>query len=109
MEALQIARKGLREKGPLASVSPSPTTRLVLARKFMQTLDDQVYRDLSRFAQARGVTVQGLIRAVIVPEWIISQDNERVKQSQRLASLAESGVKSGDPAPADRNPLLFQR
>ncbi len=75
----------------------------------MQTLDDQVYRDLSKFAQARGVTIQGLIRAVIVPEWITSQDNERDKQSQRLASLPESGVRSGDLPSADRNPLLFQR
>ncbi len=71
----------------------------------MQTLDDQVYRDLSRFAQERGVTIQGLIRAVIVPEWITSQDNEKDIPSQRASSLAESRVRSGDLAPAARNPF----
>ena len=45
----------------------------------MQTLDDHVYNQLSKFADQRGVTVQGLIRAVIVPDWISSQtDKERV-------------------------------
>ncbi len=36
----------------------------------MQTLDDVVYRELDKVARKRGITIQELIRAVIVPEWI---------------------------------------
>ncbi len=38
--------------------------------KFMQTLDDIIYRELEKIAKRRGITIQELIRAVIVPEWI---------------------------------------
>ena len=70
-------------------VSPvSPANRIVLARKFMQTLDDHVYKELGKFAEQRGVTIQGLIRAVIVPEWISSQGDRRRLQvgSQQLVA-----------------------
>ncbi|HEV2120343.1 MAG TPA: hypothetical protein VGS11_09615 [Candidatus Bathyarchaeia archaeon] len=36
----------------------------------MQTLDDIIYRELEKIAKRRGITIQELIRAVIVPEWI---------------------------------------
>jgi hypothetical protein len=36
----------------------------------MQTLDDVIYRELEKVAKKRGITIQELIRAVIVPEWI---------------------------------------
>jgi hypothetical protein len=36
----------------------------------MQTLEDTVYRDLEKIAKRRGITIQELIRAVIVPEWV---------------------------------------
>jgi len=42
----------------------------------MQTLDDQIHKELSTLAQQRGITVQGLIRAVIVPEWVNSTENK---------------------------------
>ena len=38
--------------------------------KFMQTLDGLIYRELEKIAKRRGITIQELIRAVIVPEWI---------------------------------------
>lgn len=37
--------------------------------KFIQSLDNQVYAELEKLAKERGITVQTLIRAVIVPEW----------------------------------------
>lgn len=36
----------------------------------MQTLDDIIYRELDKVARKRGITIQELIRAVIVPEWV---------------------------------------
>jgi len=41
--------------------------------KFMQTLDDAIYMRLEQVAKQRGITVQELIRAVIIPEWMRSQ------------------------------------
>jgi hypothetical protein len=38
--------------------------------KFMQTLDQEVYSKLEEIAKQRGISVQELIRAVIIPEWL---------------------------------------
>jgi len=38
--------------------------------KFMQTLDKEIYQKLSEIAKQRGITIQELIRAVIIPEWL---------------------------------------
>jgi len=41
-----------------------------MAVKFMQSLDPQVYAELTKVAKERGITMQELIRAVIVPDWM---------------------------------------
>ena len=41
-----------------------------MAVKFMQSLDPQVYTQLTKIAKERGITMQELIRAVIVPDWM---------------------------------------
>ena len=38
--------------------------------KFMQTLDNEIFNKLTQLAKKRGITVQELIRAVIIPEWL---------------------------------------
>ena len=44
----------------------------------MQTLNDHSYKELERLAKQRGITVQELIRAVIIPEWVNEQrDTEK--------------------------------
>jgi len=53
----------------------------------MQTLDDMIYRELEKIAKRRGITIQELIRAVIVPEWI----------------NGHNGVDVKDPSPAKLN------
>ena len=47
--------------------------------KFMQTLDDIIYRELEKIAKRRGITIQELIRAVIVPEWINGHNSIQIK------------------------------
>ena len=49
--------------------------------KFMQTLDDLIYRELEKIAKRRGITIQELIRAVIVPEWINGLNGVQGKDS----------------------------
>ncbi len=41
-----------------------------MAMKFMQSLEQAVYAELSKIAKERGITMQELIRAVIVPDWM---------------------------------------
>ena len=38
--------------------------------KFMQTLEEEIHKKLTELAKERGITVQELIRAVIIPEWL---------------------------------------
>lgn len=49
--------------------------------KFMQTLNDHMYKELEKTARKRGVSIQELIRAVVLPEWLARQ-GEREKQRE---------------------------
>jgi len=39
-------------------------------RKFMQSFEESAYHRLEMIAKERGVTLQELMRAVIIPEWL---------------------------------------
>ncbi len=39
--------------------------------KFMQTLDPKIYRSLKRIGKKKGLIVQEVIRAVVIPEWFL--------------------------------------
>jgi len=45
--------------------------------KFMQTLEQEIFDRGTKLAKARGITVQELIRAVIIPEWLQEKDDKR--------------------------------
>jgi hypothetical protein len=55
------------------------TSRCVLMvnSKFMQSLDASVYSELKGLAKQKGVSVQELIRALIIPDWIRSEGKKR--------------------------------
>ena len=44
--------------------------------KFIQTLNNEIYRKLETIAKKRGITIQELIRAVIIPEWLKQHEQE---------------------------------
>jgi len=44
--------------------------------KFMQTLDEEIYSKLDELAKQRGISVQELIRAVVVPEWLKTREQQ---------------------------------
>jgi hypothetical protein len=58
----------------------------------MQSLDPQVYSELRRIAKDRGITMQELIRAVIVPDWM-RKDETPDTQSARRSRSAHEAVK----------------
>ena len=43
--------------------------------KFMQMLDSPTYRLLQKEARERGASVQELLRAVIIPDWLTKNRN----------------------------------
>jgi hypothetical protein len=40
-----------------------------LKHKFMQTIGDEMFKELEEIANEKGIRVQTLLRAVIIPEW----------------------------------------
>jgi len=54
-------------KDPTADLSMCEMKKLT---KFMQTVEETVYEELKRLAQERGITLQELLRAIIIPEWV---------------------------------------
>jgi predicted DNA-binding ribbon-helix-helix protein len=49
----------------------------------MQTLDNRLYLELEKIARQRGITVQQLLRAVVVPEWFQKENPERSREIHR--------------------------
>ena len=41
--------------------------------KFMQTIGDEMFNELGRISREKGIRVQTLLRAVIIPAWIERQ------------------------------------
>ncbi len=61
--------------------------------KFMQSLDPQVYAELRKIAKDRGITMQELIRAVIVPDWMRNDEATGASGSPRRSRTARSASK----------------
>jgi hypothetical protein len=54
----------------------------------MQTLDTGVYKQLKTMAEERGITVQELLRALVVPDWLGSnkRSHPQTKSSRERLS-----------------------
>jgi len=46
----------------------------------MQTLDNRLFLELEKMARGRGITVQQLLRAVIVPDWFKNENPEKSRE-----------------------------
>src|SRR6266516_5876369 len=45
--------------------------------KFMQTIGEEMFNKLERISREKGIRVQTLLRAVIIPEWVQGQKLSR--------------------------------
>ena len=43
----------------------------------MQTLEQEIFDRVTKLAKERGITVQELIRAVIIPKWLQEKEGKR--------------------------------
>jgi len=57
--------------------------------KFMQSLGPDSYQRLALEAKARDVTVQSLIRTVIVPEWLKTLPTSQNSQTSTLRPILQ--------------------
>jgi hypothetical protein len=66
--------------------------------KFMQVLDRGIFLKLKDLAKSRGVTVQELIRVLVIPDWMRKSQQEEARRVEdrrrhrRLAGPARSQV-----------------
>ena len=53
--------------------------------KFMQVLDRSIFLRLKDFSKSRGVTVQELIRVLVIPDWMkrFEEESRRVESARR--------------------------
>src|SRR2546427_2310004 len=58
--------------------------------KFMQVLDRRIFFKLKDMAKSRGVTVQELIRVLVIPDWMrkSQEENRRTEDRRRHRRLA---------------------
>src|SRR2546428_4381804 len=58
--------------------------------KFMQVLDRGIFFKLKDMAKSRGVTVQELIRVLVIPDWMrkSQEENRRTEDRRRHRRLA---------------------
>lgn len=66
---VQVSRKRRRAAAPATETEHRRT-------KFMQTLSVPIYRALLSIAKRKGVSLQELLRAEIIPEWL-KENRER--------------------------------
>jgi hypothetical protein len=63
--------------------------------KFIMSIGDNAYDILSNEAKNRDVTVQQLLRAVVVPDWI-KQNAEAQARGENGSNLIQPSIYSGD-------------
>ncbi len=52
--------------------------------KFILSIDENVHAELERLAEERGISLQELLRAVIIPEWIRASGKVKPQSSLTL-------------------------
>jgi len=71
MSAPRLPALFLAIQNPVSNISPIgrfPEKKQPL-KKFVMSLRDENFNNLTSIAGARGISVQELLRAVIIPEW----------------------------------------
>jgi hypothetical protein len=79
-------------------------TRTPSSHKFLQSIDDDYYYLLGRAAKIRGVTVQELVRAVIIPDWISKTRRKAAMENVKALEAFNPRSRITFPEPATLGP-----
>ncbi len=76
----------------------------------MVTLDDNQYSDLEKTALERRITIQQLLRAVVIPEWMkmneeFQESPEELVKAHRRRTVSRPVVPVRAQTPEEANPL----
>jgi len=74
---LVAALSRARYRNIFISIEIKRWRNVVAMPKFMQSLNQEIYNRLHAIAESRGITVQELIRAVIIPDWLKEKKREK--------------------------------
>src|SRR5713226_2127544 len=66
--------------------------------KFMQTVGDEMFKELEEIADEKGIRVQTLLRAVIIPEWVQREGLMDTKWNPTKAQTSTREKRGEDPA-----------
>ncbi|TMH95719.1 hypothetical protein E6H37_04750 [Candidatus Bathyarchaeota archaeon] len=79
--------------------------------KFMQSLGDAAYTKLRKIAEERDITVQELIRALVIPDWLkIAEKNDGGESQSERHRKRSSRSRTRTPAlPVAAVPKLKKR
>src|SRR5213594_4259346 len=67
-----------------------------LKHKFMQTIGDEMFKELEEIANEKGIRVQTLVRAVIIPEWVQKQGLSMDTRSNPTGAKTSNRGKRGE-------------
>ncbi len=69
--------------------------------KFMQTIGEKMFNELERISREKGIRVQTLLRAVIIPEWVHRQKLSRNPERNPREIQAAFRERRSDVRPRD--------
>ena len=78
--------------------SKTGQTESDLRHKFMQTIGDEMFKELEEIADEKGIRVQTLLRAVIIPEWVQREGLMDTKWNPTKAQTSTREKRGEDPA-----------
>jgi hypothetical protein len=72
--------------------------------KFMAALSDEMFQVLLREAKSRGISVQELLRAIIIPDWIKGRRTSNLLTNSQITRVPRAYV----PSRNTRTPFLIR-
>ena len=72
-----------------------PEKPMSVKKKFMQTMDKTVYRQLDKLARTRGITIQELIRVDLIPTFLYGPIRLSEMQQKALKELGRMKIGNG--------------
>src|SRR6267143_2931752 len=92
---------GMNAQAPLSSYNKTKQfrrskpgqTESDLKHKFMQTIGDEMFIELGKIADEKGIRVQTLLRAVVIPEWVQRKGQSIDPRSVPTGAQASTGEK----------------
>ncbi len=93
---------GMNAQAPLSSYDKTKQFRRSkpgetdsdLKHKFMQTIGDEMFLELEKIADEKGIRVQTLLRAVVIPEWVQKEGLSMARSNPTGAQTSYRGKTS---------------